>query len=285
MNRTERFRTGPICQLMLLAVASIASAASPSPAEPPVLQPTSIRLLTWNIHHGEGTDRRLDLERIAKVIREARPDLVALQEVDQGVQRTQRRDLPAELAALTGLQAVFSNNFSFQGGRYGNAILSRLPILSATNRHYAMLQTNEQRGLLEVTVSTGSPPRPLRFLCTHLDYRRDDTERLQNVREIRQVIAAQAEWPTILAGDFNDLPDSRVHRALKLFLDDAWESKSPSAGSGHTYPAGDPNRRIDYLFLSPRNGWKVTRTEVITERIASDHRPIVAQLELPHARE
>ena len=72
--------------------------------------------MTWNIHHGEGTDGQLDLQRIARVIREAEVDLVALQEVDRGVARTARRDLPAEVAVLTEMSCVFSNNFGYQGG-------------------------------------------------------------------------------------------------------------------------------------------------------------------------
>ena len=86
--------------------------------------------MSYNVHHGEGSDGRIDLERIAAVIKEEKADLVALQEVDRGVLRSGKRDLPAELAKLTGMSVFFENNFGYQGGEYGNAILTRLPVLS-----------------------------------------------------------------------------------------------------------------------------------------------------------
>src|SRR3954447_16208752 len=70
----------------------------------------TFRAMTYNIHHGEGLDRKIDLVRIAELIKRERADIVALQEVDKGVERTGRRDLPQELASLTGMTCVFSNN-------------------------------------------------------------------------------------------------------------------------------------------------------------------------------
>ncbi|MGZ5544081.1 MAG: endonuclease/exonuclease/phosphatase family protein, partial [Limisphaerales bacterium] len=108
------------------------------------------RVMTYNIHHGEGLDHKVDLPRIAALIKREKADIVALQEVDKGVTRTDRRDLTAELAKLTGMTGVFSNNHYFQGGEYGNAILSRFPVLTLTNLHYQMLRKDEQRGVLQV---------------------------------------------------------------------------------------------------------------------------------------
>lgn len=239
----------------------------------PAPRPVALRVLTYNIHHGEGLDGRVDVERIAAVIRSTGADLVALQEVDQGVARTARRDLPAELAARTGLTAVFSNNFAFQGGRYGNAILTRFPVLTATNRHYEMLRAGEQRGLLQVRVTT--PAGPLAFWNTHIDYRGDDAERRMNVRELVAHLHATT-GPVILAGDFNDLPGSPVHQELKTWFVDAWEAGG--AGPGATYPAAAPQKRIDYLWLAADRGLSVRQIWVV-DSLASDHRPVVADLE------
>lgn len=167
--------------------AVLAMGCHTTPPEPTDHSPT-FRVMTFNIHHGEGLDGQVDLPRIAEVIRRERADLVALQEVDKGVLRTARRDLSGELAALTGLTSVFSNNFHYQGGEYGNAVLSRFPVLSATNSQYQMLRTNEQRGILQLTLEIHG--RQLIFMNTHIDYRQDDAERLQNVREI-QALAEQ----------------------------------------------------------------------------------------------
>src|SRR5439155_12093386 len=112
----------------------------------------TFRVMTYNIHHGEGLDGKVDLLHISDVIKREQADIVALQEVDKGVARTARRDLPAELAALTGMTCVFSNNFHYQGGEYGNAVLTRFPIVRWTDAHYQMIRPGEQRGLLQLTL-------------------------------------------------------------------------------------------------------------------------------------
>lgn len=239
----------------------------------PAAGPRPFRVMTYNLHHGEGVDGRVDLERVAAVIREQAADLVALQEVDRGVQRTARRDFPAELAALTGLTCVFSNNFSFQGGEYGNAVLSRFPVKRWTNTHLRMLRPGEQRGVLQVVVEVRG--RKLVFLSTHLDYRRDDAERLASVAQLREVLAGYAGLPVVVAGDFNDMPDSRTWAAMAEQFDDVW--LRAGAGGGFTFPSTGPDRRIDYIWLGqdaplrPLRAW-VPRTE------ASDHLPLVVEL-------
>jgi endonuclease/exonuclease/phosphatase family metal-dependent hydrolase len=146
-------------------------------------EPT-LRVMTYNIHHGEGLDKRLDLERIAALIKQSGAEIVALQEVDRGVERTARRDLPAELAKLTGMTAVFENNFPFQGGEYGNAVLTKFPVKSKKNLHYKMLQVGEQRGVLSVVLDVRG--RDVLFVNTHLDYRPNDAERLMNAEGHRR---------------------------------------------------------------------------------------------------
>src|SRR5687767_4786600 len=100
----------------LLSVLMIALAADAA-------EPLKLRVLSYNIHHAEGVDRKLDVERIGQVILSVKPDLVALQEVDQKVKRSQGIDQPIELARLTKLQVVFGANIELQGGHYGNALL------------------------------------------------------------------------------------------------------------------------------------------------------------------
>ncbi len=233
---------------------------------------SGFRVMTYNLHHGEGTDGRVDLERIAAVIRQERADVVALQEVDKGVERTARRDFPAELAKLTGMACVFSNNFSFQGGEYGNAVLTRFPIRAVTNTLLRMVRGGEQRGVLQVTMEVRG--RDLLFLATHLDYRRDDTERLLNVTQIEELVAQRPGIPVLVAGDFNDYPASRTHQAMSRQFEDVWPLAGE--GEGHTIPSQAPDRRIDYIWrnrgapLRPVRVW-VPRTE------ASDHLPVVAE--------
>ena len=229
------------------------------------LQSATFRVMTYNIHHGEGTDGRIDLLRLAEVINQEGADIVALQEVDKGVERTKRRDLPAELAALTGMTCVFSNNFYFQGGEYGNAVLTRFPVLRA----------GEQRGLLQLLVDVNG--RHLLFMNTHIDYRPDPEERLLNVEEIKRVAGHYGRLPVILCGDFNDTPGSLVHQKLKEQFMDSWEAVGQ--GDGFTYSSDRLIKRIDYVFLSagsplvPLKSW-------VPQSDASDHLPLVVELRM-----
>ena len=233
----------------------------------------TFRVMTYNIHHGEGLDGKVDLLRISDVIKREQADIVALQEVDKGVARTARRDLPAELAALTGMTCVFSNNFHYQGGEYGNAVPTRFPIVRWTDAHYKMIRSGEQRGLLQLTLRVHG--RELVFMNTHIDYRPDDTERLMNVAEIQGLLAKYQGRPIILAGDFNDNPGSRTHVKMKEQFEDTWELIGQ--GEGFTYPTEAPRKRIDYLWLSkdksvvPLRAW-------VPDADASDHRPLVAEV-------
>jgi endonuclease/exonuclease/phosphatase family metal-dependent hydrolase len=235
----------------------------------------TFRVMTYNIHHGEGVDRRLDFQRIAGLIKREQTDIVALQEVDKGVQRTARRDCPAELAALTGMTCVFSNNFHFQGGEYGNAVLTRFPVKRWTNQHYKMVRAGEQRGLLQVVLDVHG--HELVFLDTHVDYRADDSERLLNAAEILETIQAYRGRPIILCGDFNDTPGSRTHQKVAQAFTDAW--MAAGAGDGFTIPADQPRKRIDYIWLGKEPPIDVLRVWV-PQSEASDHLPVVGEFGL-----
>lgn len=228
--------------------------------------------MSYNIHHGEGVDGRLDIERIAALVRAERADIVALQEVDKGVERTGRRDIPSELASLTGMTCLFSNNYPFQGGEYGNAILTRFPVRRWTNAHLRMLRPGEQRGALQAVVDALG--HDLLVVATHIDYRPDDAERLQNVAQFREILGAYGDLPALFAGDFNDTPGSRTHSAMAETFEDVWPRAGE--GDGFTIPSRAPTKRIDYIWVRkgspvrPLKAW-VPRTE------ASDHLPLVAE--------
>ena len=258
---------------LLAALVLLCFAGCASPSRQP--SQATLRVMTYNIHHGEGLDKRVDLQRIADLIKREQADIVALQEVDKGVQRTARRDLPAELAALTGLACVFSNNYHFQGGEYGNAVLTRFPIKRWTNAHYKMLRPGEQRGILQVVLDVHG--RELVFMATHIDYRGDDSERLLSAAEIKELIEQYRGRPMILCGDFNDTPTSRTHQQIAENFTDAWAAVG--TGDGFTIPAEKPRKRIDYIWLG--KGSSLTPLKVwVPESAASDHLPVVAELRL-----
>ncbi len=127
-------------------------------------EPLRLRVLCYNIHHGRGTDEKVDIERLAKVIESAAPDLVSLQEVDSGVNRSHQINEPEKLGALCKLQPVFGNNIRYDGGDYGNAILSRFPVLRQENHKLQSYYPGEQRGLLEVELQLPGSMVPCSFL-------------------------------------------------------------------------------------------------------------------------
>lgn len=232
--------------------------------------PQELRVVTYNIHHGEGTDGKLDLERIAAVINAEKPDLVGLNEVDQGVRRSKGLDEPAELARLIGMTHVFEKNIDHDGGKYGNAILSRLPIVRHENHKLPSAYEGEQRGVLEVEV--GDAEDSLLFLCTHLDYRPEDHERLASIETIEKLVAAREGKPVILVGDLNAVPESKV---METFAKNWGRSTAKPLA---TFPAAKPNRQIDYIQFRPAAEWEVVETRVLDEPVASDHRGMMAVL-------
>jgi endonuclease/exonuclease/phosphatase family metal-dependent hydrolase len=232
--------------------------------------PKELRVVTYNIHHGEGTDGRLDLKRIAALLTAESPDLVAVNEVDQGTQRTERIDTPAELARLTGMTAVFEKNIDFEGGRYGNAVLSRLPILRHENHKLPSHYQGEQRGVLEVEV--GTVDDSLLFFATHFDYRPADDERLASVETVEDMLKGRQERAAILAGDLNATPDSVVLGNLLKHWKNTTAKPLPS------FPSAKPTRQIDYILVRPADKWEVVETRVLDAPVESDHRPLLAVL-------
>lgn len=256
---------------VFLAVLAIAAVAGFARADG---DPVRVRVLCYNIHHGRGDDDRVDLERIARVIRSVEPDVVALQEVDRGVERSGRLDEPAELGRLTGMTPLFERNIPHQGGEYGNAVLTRLPIQGHRNVPLPALTDNEQRGVLVVDLALGDAEAPLRILATHLDHHPDDAERIASAALINELASDLVDRPSILMGDLNAVPDSRVLERLGQIWARANAEPLP------TYPASTPKRQIDYILTAPMGHWRTVEVRVLDEPVASDHLPIFAVLEL-----
>lgn len=235
-------------------------------------EPIQLRALSYNIHHAEGIDKKLDLERIAGVIRSVKPDLVALQEVDKKASRSDRVDQPAELARLTKMHAIFGANIRLQGGHYGNAILSRFPISEHKNHLLPNVNSGEQRGLLVAEISVPKLTSPLKLMATHLDHRRDDRERVQSVEAINALVA-QSDQPSILMGDLNDVVGSETLSRLEQ----VW--KNTSAGELHSFPVSKPKRQIDFILCYPSERWSVVESRILDQAVASDHRAILSILQ------
>ena len=259
-------------QLLLSTLLALLVPAGPASAQAP---PPRLRVLTYNIHHGEGTDGKLDLPRVARVIADQKPDLVSLQELDVKTRRTGGVDEPAELARLTGMNFAFGKGIDYQGGQYGNAILSRFPISSTTVYPLPGKQGAEKRCALAAVVRPWRQGPAITFVATHFDHTRDETDRLAQAAEVQRLFAEQdAAPPTLLAGDLNAVPASEtMQRLLTRWQDAGAQTNAP------TVPSEKPRSRIDYVLLRPPRVWHVVETTVVGESVASDHRPVLAVLE------
>lgn len=234
-------------------------------------QTRQVRILTYNIHHAEGVDGRLDAARIAGVISAVRPDFAAIQEVDVRTERVKGADLAHELARLTGLHAVFGKTIDFQGGWYGNALLSRWPIAGFANLELPGNPGREKRAVLAADAGN------FQMLATHLDIA--EADRMLAVGRLRELAKEKpAGWPMVLAGDLNAAPGSAPMTAL---LED-WTAASLGEPL-LTIPVEAPRRQIDYVLFRPANRWKVVEARVLEESVASDHRALLVTLELQPA--
>lgn len=237
--------------------------------------PQTLRVLCYNIHHGEGTDGKVDLSRLASVISAAKPDLVALQEVDDKTRRTGGVDQTAELARLTGLTGRFACQIDYEGGQYGQAILSRHPVSDVTIHWLPGMPDREQRIAGAVSVMLGS--RTLTFVTTHLHHNNEPIRQLQaeHLNALFTDSDMYRDQTVILTGDLNAVPTSGPIRTLLS----KWNSATVDKSDFLTFPAPQPERQLDYLLYRPAGILKVISGAVVDEPVASDHRPIVFELQ------
>jgi endonuclease/exonuclease/phosphatase family metal-dependent hydrolase len=235
---------------------------------------TSVRILTFNIYHGATMKGDFDLDLIAGVIKEADPDLVALQEVDFMTRRARGYDLATELGWRTGRASLFGRAMPYDGGEYGEAVLSRYSFIASRNTALPYTGNNEPRAALEVTTVLPSGDTII-FIGTHFDHTGDETDRILQARRINEMVYG-ARHPVILAGDLNAEPGSMPIMVLEEYWGTAYDSDAPDP----TYPSGTPAKKIDYVMYYPKDRWKVISSEVIQDSVASDHCPHLVVLQL-----
>lgn len=218
-------------------------------------QNQQLQVMSYNVHHCAGMDLVVDYDRTAAVIAQQRPDIVALQELDSITGRSGLHDQLGELALRTGYHPVFGAAIDFDGGQYGVGILTHKTPLS-TKR--IPLPGEEPRMLLVVELEG------FVIACTHLDL--DEAQRMASLPLIMEE-AQRWQKPFLLAGDWNDTPDSELLKVMTQYF-------TVLSGDEGTYPADEPTACIDYVAVF--NGRAETiDSQVIDESEASDHRPLV----------
>ncbi|MGP9016859.1 endonuclease/exonuclease/phosphatase family protein [Streptomyces sp. BR1] len=270
-------RSSPTTALTLLAALAVAAAPT-SPAAAAASQ--SLTVLTYNIHHGAGADDSLDLDRIARVVKDSGADIVGLQEVDRHfAARSDFVDQASWLADRLGMHLVYGANLNEDPARsggsrrqYGTAILSRFPVLDAHNTLLPHPRQGEQRGLLAADINVRGTT--VRMLNTHLEHT-SQTERLAQADAINQVIDESGR-PTVLVGDLNATPDTREVTTLTKHLRDQW--RAVGDGDGYTFDVSNPRKRIDYVLTSRGIG---AQSADVLDSDASDHLPVRAEISVP----
>lgn len=233
-----------------------------------------LRILTYNILHGATTKRNNDLNVVADVIRNLDPDIVALQEMDYKTNRAGNRDVTTEIAQRTKMTSMFAKAVDYDDGEYGQAILSKYTFLRAGKADLPHHPNNEPRIATEALIILPAGDT-IRFAGTHLDHQENNVERIERVKELNKRFLNE-EYPTILAGDLNDVPGSEPIEILEEHWGSSYDTNSPQS----TFPSHAPEKKIDYIMFYPKNRWKVLERKVICDDLASDHCAVLVVLEL-----
>lgn len=234
-----------------------------------------IKVLSFNIYHGETMDGSYDLDKIAKVILSANPDFVSLQEVDFKTERNEGEDLVVELACRTGMIPLFGKAMNQDSGEYGNGILSKSTFIKSRILPLPFTEGREPRSALEISAEISSGDT-ISFIATHLDYPLDyNGDRIMQVKKINEEFLSN-KYPAILAGDLNDYPKSEVISILEEF----WLPAYDPSRQQPTFPSNKPERKIDYIMAQPKNGWEILDRKVLCDSIASDHCAYLVEIKL-----
>ena len=223
-----------------------------------------VRVMSYNVKNGIGMDKVKDISRCAEVIRKAKPDVVAIQEVDSMTRRN-KKEVLGELAEKSGgYHAYFGKAIDYKGGAYGVGVLSKKPALSV--KSYPLPNDKEARVLLVVEYEK------YYMLCTHLSGVPKKLGRGIQVDIIRDVVS-KLDKPAFIAGDMNARPTSAPMMAFKEF------STVLTDESKMTAPSHKPGKCIDYI-LGANGSFKVKREKVMYGCLYSDHLPVYVDVKI-----
>lgn len=244
------------------------------------------RVVTYNIHRAIGVDRRFRPERIVEIVGSYKPDLVLLQEVDEGAPRSRELDLAKELARDLGLPYhAVGHNVTLRKGRYGNATLSRFPILSERNIDLT-IGVWKRRGCQHTAIAIAPEaghrtPYRLDVFNLHLGLSaRERAKQLELLARSHEMTALPAESACLVGGDFNDWRSLLVE-FMTAGMSFRSATDSATGKPFLTYPSFFPQGPLDRLYYrGPLALRSAHRCRLNLSRVASDHLPIVADFEI-----
>ena len=223
----------------------------------------TLKLMSYNIKNANGMDNVCNFQRIANVINNTSPDVVAIQEVDSMTNRSGQKYVLGEIAERTQMHGYFAPAIDYDGGKYGIGLLTKqLPL---------RLQTLPLPGREEARTLILAEFTDYIYCCTHMSLTEED--RIKSL-ELVKAFTSSSTKPLFLAGDMNAEPESGFIKELQK------DFQILSNPKQHTFPAPDPKETIDYIATLKQNakGFAVISAKVINEPMASDHRPILVEL-------
>lgn len=223
----------------------------------------TLKLMSYNIKNANGMDNVCNFQRIANVINNASPDVVAIQEVDSMTNRSRQKYVLGEIADRTQMHGYFAPAIDYDGGKYGIGLLTKQVPLR--------LQTLPLPGREEARTLILAEFTDYIYCCTHMSLTEED--RMKSL-ELVKAFTSSSTKPLFLAGDMNAEPESGFIKELQK------DFQILSNPKQHTFPAPDPKETIDYIATLKQNakGFAVISAKVINEPMASDHRPILVEL-------
>ncbi|GAA5220260.1 endonuclease/exonuclease/phosphatase family protein [Membranihabitans marinus] len=232
--------------------------------------------MTYNIHHANPPSKPnvIDIDAIAEVIREQNVDLVALQEVDVHTIRSgQDLHQAKALADKLGMEYYFAKAFDYSGGYYGNAVLSKMPILDSLRIPLPTMEGLNAEDRVYAGVKVNYAGHEIYFGSIHLDYKFKEN----NLAQTKMMLTGLDKIPGnhLIAGDFNVEENSET-----ISLLDQYFTRSCLPNCQPTIPVDNPEKAIDFIFFKPDHLVNSYTNKVIDEKYASDHLPVVAELQL-----
>jgi endonuclease/exonuclease/phosphatase family metal-dependent hydrolase len=237
---------------------------------------STIKIMTYNIHGGvpplsPGT---VDLAAIARVINDANPDIVFLQEVDKNTARNgYNGDQAAELGNLTQRNVAFFSATNIGRGFYGTAILSKYPLGSIQKYLLPKGNSEEEQRVIGMALVDLPGVDSVIATVTHLQHN-SDVSRLLQVREVARLVSSN-NIPMVFGADLNEKPE--VINFFNVF-DGALTRTCAGGGCPNTFPSRNATSVIDYLAFRPSDAFSIQSHNVVVETYASDHFPVVSEL-------
>lgn len=245
-----------------------------------------LRIVSYNIHRAIGLDRQFRLDRIVAILAHHAADVVLLQEVDDGAPRSGHLNLALELSeALGHPHLAVGHNVRLRQGRYGNATLSRFPILRERNIDLTV-GTAKARGCQHTTLlleTPGGNVQELEVFNLHLGL--SARERLWQIGRFarsEEFAATDETRPCILGGDFNDWRNLLQAALIGVLGFRCATARDPDGGGGlRTYPAFSPTGGLDRIYVRGPVRVQAARTcRLAVSKVASDHLPVIVEVEL-----